>query len=245
MMIYDIHCHLLPGLDDGAFFIDESISMAEIAKAHRSGGIVCTPHKIRSDDYSKQTLLEVFSKTRDTLNKNGINIKLALGQEILLNANYKSTLALLEAGELFTINNSVYPLVEFDPFENINSVYAMIEDIVSRGFIPIIAHPERYEFVAEDYSTLNRLRNLGTLLQLNKGSITGFFGHSAKRISTYMLEKQIVDFVASDAHSPYRRTTNLHETHEIIAEHYSIDYANHLLSENPLRVLNNKKIYNY
>lgn len=245
MLIYDIHCHILPGLDDGAFFIDESLQMAKMAESHRSAGIVCTPHMLPNSKYDRQTLLGVFRQTCAALRNDGIKVKLALGQEIFLNENYKTTLSSLESGELFTINHSVYPLVEFNPLENINNVYAMTEDLISRGFVPIIAHPERYEFAAEDYRTLSRLKNLGALLQINKGSITGFFGRSAKRISDYMLEERMADFIASDAHSPYRRTPPLEETHEIIAEYYSIDYANHLLSENPLRVLKNERVYPY
>lgn len=245
MLIHDIHCHMLPGLDDGAFYMDESLEMARMAASHRTIAIVCTPHMMPSSTYDRETLLSVFRKTCTAIRSNNINIKLALGQEVFLDENYKKTAVFLETGKFFTINHSIYPLVEFDPYRNINSVYEMIAELTSRGFVPIIAHPERYEFAAEDYHTLNRMKSMGALLQINKGSIVGSFGRSAKRIAEYLLEERLADFAASDAHSPYRRTAPLEETHEIISEYYSIDYANFLLSSNPLRVLRNEKIYPY
>lgn len=246
MLIHDIHCHILPGLDDGAFFMDESLQMARMASSHHSGSIVCTPHTIPVGSYDRQTLLDVFHQTCAALRNNQINLNLTLGQEIFLDENnYKETIASLEAGELFTINHSVFPLVEFDPYEDIHSVYRMINELRSRGFVPIIAHPERYAFTAEDYRTLSRLKSMGGLLQINKGSLFNFFGSSAKQISSYLLEERMADFVASDSHSPYRRTPRLREAHELVSERYSIDYADYLFSSNPLRVLNNEKIYPY
>lgn len=245
MLFHDIHCHILPGLDDGAFYMDESLQMARMASSHRSGIIVCTPHRMSDSHYSRQTLLSVFRQTCAAVRSNNINLKLALGQEIFLDDDYRTTLAALESGELFTINHSVYALVEFHPYEKTQSVYTMLNDLISRGITPIVAHPERYEFVAEDYRVLNRLKDMGTLLQINKGSITGFFGRGAKRIAQHLLDGRMADFVASDAHSPYRRTPSLEEVHEIISEQYSIRYANHLLCGNPLRVLKNEKIHPY
>lgn len=245
MLIHDIHCHILPGLDDGAFFIDESLQMARMASSHRSGSIVCTPHALPNSSYSRQTLLDVFKQTYAALRNNRINLKLTLGQEIFLDEDYRKTISSLESGELFTINHSVYPLVEFDPYEDIDSVYRMIDELTSRGFIPVIAHPERYEFTVEDYRALNHMKSMGALLQINKGSLFGYFGPSAKQISMYLLEKRMADFIASDSHSPYRRTPSLREAHELVSEYYSNDYADYLFSSNPLRVLKNEKIYQY
>lgn len=245
MRIHDIHCHILPSLDDGAFHIEESLQMASMAASHRGGILVCTPHRLPNSQYSRQTLLSVFRRTSAAVRSSQMKIKLALGQEIFLDDNYRATLSALEQGELFTINQSSYALVEFHPYESAQNVYTMLDDLLSRGGIPIVAHPERYEFVVEDYHTLHRMKSMGALLQINKGSITGFFGHSAKRASHYLLETRMADFVASDAHSPYRRTTPLEETHENISERYSPGYADHLLSENPLRVLKNEKVYSY
>ena len=82
-------------------------------------------------------------------------------------------------------------------------------------------------------------------MQINKGSLRGMFGLAAQNVANYMLYEQIADFIASDAHSPYLRTPKLREVHAFISEELSIDYADHLLVDNPNKVLNGKTIYPY
>ena len=245
MMLYDIHCHMLPGLDDGAFSMDESVLMAEMAASHHERAVVCTPHWLPDSDYDLRTLLGVLQKTGSVLRERGIRLKLIAGQEVFLDENYRETVGLLESSRLLTINRSVYPLVEFSPYVSEHLVYSSIGYLTARGFIPIIAHPERYRFVIEDPSVLKRMKNLGAFLQMNKGSVSGFFGGSVRRTAEYMLSARLADFAASDAHSPYRRTPPLNELHEWLSVNCSMRYADFLLCENPLRVLKNERIYSY
>ncbi len=244
MHFYDIHCHLLPGLDDGAFMPDESVMMAEMAAENRTLAVVCTPHWMPGV-YTRTELLQTYRSLGQKIRERGIAVKLALGQEILIDEDYRTTAEMLERSELLTLNRSVYPLVEFDPYIREDRALTISAYLTAKGFVPIIAHPERYAFVDEDYRALHRLRDTGALLQINKGSASGFFGRSARRAADYMLRERLADFAASDAHSPYRRTPPLAEFHEYVSEYCSGNYADHILSKNPLRVLRNETIHPY
>lgn len=108
-----------------------------------------------------------------------------------------------------------------------------------------MAHPERYAFVAETPEAADQLKATGAFLQLNKGSLKGAFGRTAFQTAHRLLAERKADFIASDAHSPYVRTPYLGDAHELVSEHYSIDYADFLLRDNPFRVIRNQKIYSY
>ena len=133
-------------------------------------------------------------------------------------------------------------LVEFDFGEHSDTVYSKLGQIISAGYIPIVAHPERYGFVQEDKDAPLRMKKMGCLLQLNKGSVKGGFGRGAYVSSAYMLENQFADIVASDAHGPFVRTPFLADAHEFISERFSSEYADILFKSNPKKVLKNKLI---
>ncbi|MBR4960024.1 MAG: capsular biosynthesis protein [Clostridia bacterium] len=245
MLYYDIHCHILPGLDDGAFSADETFRMAEIAVSHHTGVIVCTPHCLPNHLYNKEDILSVFRMVSAGIAERKLRLKLALGQEIFLDQQFRSTVSALEKGEHFTLNQTPYTLVEFDPYEDTRVVFPALDALRAAGFTPIVAHPERYEFVWEDYGVLYQLKEYGAFLQINKGSIKGAFGYDVQRIADFMLEERLADFVASDAHSPYRRTPPMQDVHEYVSLHYSHAYADYLFSANPLAVLRNQTVHSY
>ncbi len=235
----DLHCHILPGLDDGAFSLDESLMMAEAAYESGTRGIVCTSH---SGPYPKDELLAAFSELQHALRRFSIPIEIYTGQEIYLTEHFPMQIRDIERGYPITINNTAYILVEFDPMSHSRILKDAVDRLTAGGFIPIIAHPERYRAVAEDVFLAQRLKAAGALLQLNKGSLKGAFGPDAMRAALYMLDERMADFIASDAHSPYERTPKLREVHAFVSEQYSIDYADLLLRENPARVVGNIQI---
>lgn len=236
----DLHCHILPGLDDGAFSIDESLMMAEAAFESGTRGIVCTSH---SGPYSRDELFSAFSELQHALRRFGIPIEIYTGQEIYLTEHFSMQIRDIEEGYPVTINNTAYLLVEFDPMAHSRILKDAVDRLSAGGFIPIIAHPERYRAIAEDVFLAQRLKAAGALLQLNKGSLKGAFGYDAMRAATYMLDERMADFIASDAHSPYERTPKLREVHAYVSEQYSIDYADRLLRDNPACVVGNRAIY--
>lgn len=241
----DIHCHILYGVDDGSFSLEETVKMVKIAEQGGTRAIIATPHSNVPDLYQNHWNTE-FDLKLELINKalgeNGIDVKVYRGQEIFCSGRFAE---LLYDGELITLNNSRYPLVECDFYENSRTAYAWLSRLAANGYVPIVAHPERYEFVFEEDDAAMRLKEIGCLLQINKGSLSGAFGREAQQVAHRLLEDGMADFVASDAHSPYMRTPFLANVRDMISEEYSPDYAQLLLNENPMRVLKNKKILTY
>lgn len=237
----DIHCHILYDLDDGAESLDDAIEMARIAYTHGTTHIVATPHTLPEDNGTlwQSDVLECTDLLNTELAGQGIGVKLYTGCEVFGAGDF---LQRLKDGRLFTLNNSIYPLVEFDFYEHPASVLFKLGEIVAQGFIPIVAHPERYAFINEDVEYAKKIKDLGCLIQLNKGSITGNFGSDARLSAQQLLSSGLADFVASDAHSPFVRTPVLSEAYDTVCKLFSEDYANLLFNENPLKVLNNQKI---
>lgn len=241
----DIHCHILFGLDDGSDSLEESVSMAELAKKSGTDVIVATPHTNVPGSYQNHMSREIidrFNLLKRTLEQRKIGVTLLPGQEIFYNGRVND---MLKDGRLITLNNTRYPLVEFDFNAHSFDVFSKLEILIAEGYVPIVAHPERYRFMAESEEAVYRIKNLGCLLQVNKGSIAGSFGKTAHMVSKRLLEERLADFVASDAHSPYMRTTFMADAHELICEQYSEDYADFLFEVNPATALKDKKVYSY
>ncbi len=243
--MYDIHSHIVYGVDDGAQSLEEAVKMAELASMRGTKGLVATPHTNVPGSYGNfwgTEILEKIKMLREALKENYIDVQIFCGQEIFCTSR---TAEYLKAGNIITLNNSKYPLVEFDFYEYSDSVYLKLEKIIAEGYVPIVAHPERYAFVGEDEDAAVRLKNMGCLLQVNKGSLSGKFGENAYFTARKLLEERLVDVIASDAHSPYMRTTNMIHIHEFVSEEYSQDYADILFKYNPRRILQNRDTINY
>lgn len=242
VFMYDLHCHILFGVDDGADSAEESVRMARIACEGGTKGIVATPH-CNISAFDRNGWTSEFTKKivmlNSTLAEFDIPLRIYPGQEIFCGDDVPQ---FLKSGNLITLNGSRYVLVEFDFGEYYDNACQKLEQIVAEGYVPIVAHPERYGFVQENSDAPYRLKNIGCLLQLNKGSIRGGFGRGAYLASNSILQLQLADFVASDAHGPFMRTPFLADAHETVSEIYSADYAELLFKINPRRVLKNQNI---
>ena len=241
--MFDIHCHILPCVDDGSGSLIDSIEMAELAACSGTNGIIATPHcnvpgaleNFWSADFNAKV-----KELNDILLSRKVPITVYPGQEIFAHGDI---IARLKNNELITLNNSRYFLVEFDFSVSEQEMVKCLQTITAEGYVPVIAHPERYLIFGETPETIRRIRSVGALVQVNSGSVKGSFGYYPERTASYFLTNQLADFVASDAHSQYLRTPDLFQVHEIICENYSYEYADLLLESNPQRVINNKEIW--
>lgn len=243
--MYDIHCHIMPDVDDGSSSADDSLEMLKNAARGGTLGIICTPHcnvPDLYDNYFSLQFKEKIAELKALAEKHEIKVEIYPGQEVFLAGPVPR---LLDEGKLTTLNGSDYMLCEFEPGEPGERLCAKLEFMQSRGYIPIVAHPERYAFAINDESAARRMKDTGALLQIDKDSILGRFGGRIADTAHRMLEERIADFIGSDAHSPYFRTPDLSEVHEAVSELYSFGYANHLLCDNPKKVIDNKRIYSY
>lgn len=241
----DIHCHILPGLDDGAGNMSDAVEMAELAASSGIKSIIATPHTNIPGGYHNYWSLSMqddIKVLQTEINKNNIPLTIYCGQEVFLASGF---MELLHQGKLITLNRSRYMLVEFDVYENADVAYRKLQQLISEGYVPIVAHPERYGFVNEQTDAVYRMKDLGALLQVNRGSLKGRFGIKEKETATKIVETFQADFIASDGHSQYSRTPYLAGVHEFVSETYSSDYGDLLLKVNPQRVLNNETIYSF
>ena len=233
----DLHCHILPGVDDGSASMEESCMMARLAVDSGVTAMAVTPHSNipgQIGNYVSGYLYHQFRELSQCIRELGIPLELHSGAEVFVTPEVPQ---LIREKKLLTLAESSYLLVEFAFDEEPSFAAKMLRAIQKERVIPVVAHPERYYFVQEDPSVLHDWNREGVVLQLNKGSLLGAFGRTARRIAHWCLEEGCVHVIGSDAHSPYRRTPRLSEAWDVVAEFTTPEIADFLLEENPARIL--------
>lgn len=237
----DIHSHILPYVDDGARDLDISIEMLWQAKEANTSAIVLTPHSnlYEYDKNLKQELQQVFDAFKNKVQNEQIDIKLYLGGEVFCDENVTS---LAYKRLLPTINNSRFMLIEFDFYASSQYICDTIKSLGAMGYVPIVAHPERYECVKRQHRIGLDFMNSGALLQVNKGSLIGDFGERERDCAFELINHRLAQFVASDAHTPYGRNPDMEYTYDIVQDDFGDKMAHKLFKSNPLAVINNDKL---
>ena len=239
----DIHTHILPGLDDGSQTLSDSLEMAELALESGVDTIIATPHSNqlgRFENFDLVHLKHVFSQLQQALQEVGIPLTLHLGMEIFASEDLCQK---IQAGALLSLNRSRYYLVEFAFDEAPEFIGDILDGMLSVGAIPVIAHPERYFCVQDTPELLYEFREMGAVLQINKGSVFGRFGEEAERTTRFLLENRLAGCVASDAHGADYRTTDMRPVRQFLEERYGEAYAQLLLKVNPRRILEDRQIF--
>lgn len=241
----DIHSHILPGVDDGSQSLDESLELLEIAADSGVHTIVATPHcniPDEFDNYAGPELEERFQRLNRAKKDLGIPIRICRGMEIFATEDLP---ALLRDKRVWTINHTRYFLMEFAFSEDVDFCRDVLRRCRELGYMPIIAHPERYFFVQDDPELAFEWCTAGFGLQLNKGSILGRFGPAPYHCASLLLDHNLAACVASDAHNPGQRSTYMGEINEVLFRDYGEDYRLLLLEENPSRILEGKNLLGY
>lgn len=237
----DIHCHILPQTDDGAQSMADAVEMARAASVSGVTAIAATPHLLGDVDSTR--LIPVIrrrtSRLREVLAHEKIPIRIFDGAELLC---CDKTPFLAEERLLPTLGMGRFVLCEFYFDESLRRIARLLESISRAGYKPVIAHPERYDAFKRDPGAAGYFFGAGAALQLNRGSILGRFGDDVRATAHYMLSHGLCHAVASDAHSPRRRTTYMADVYDDIASHYGSRVANALLCENPSRILSGKPL---
>lgn len=229
----DIHAHILPGLDDGAVSLSEAVEMARMAAASGIHHMAATSHG-NFYGYTLEEYGKSFDNLRKALKEEEIPLKLYPGMEIFLD---ETAFILLEKGELLSINETDYLLVEFAFDEDPGKVVNRIHRLQRRGNRVILAHPERYIFVQKDPELAYFLAEEGCLLQVNGGSILGDFGKNCNRLSRRFLEDGIAGLIASDSHDPQYRVPSATGICDCLEKYFPPEAVKLWMSENPSRIL--------
>ena len=236
MEITDIHTHILFGIDDGAADIDTSVTLLEKAYNDGTRRIFFTPHSINGGfafNTANNNLELLFEKIKGRFP----GLSLHGGCEMFYS---ETAVENLVAGKLPTLADSKYVLVEFYPAVFYNDLKNAIQKLTTSGFIPVIAHAERYACLRKEDASL--LCELGAYIQLNARSVLGKSGREPKRFCKKLLKEGTVHFIASDSHDTLRRTPELSKCFEYISKKFSEKYAEQIFNKNPMHIINNTYI---
>ncbi len=234
--IIDIHNHVLYGVDDGASTIEESVDLVLALEKLGVKGIVLTTHYIVNSKFDKTVLEreERLEKLKDKVK----DIDFYLGNEVYI---FDDILKYQKEKKLTTINNTRYMLVELPMHYISQDIFFSLSKLIKNGIVPIIAHPERYEFIKEDRSLIDEFINYGCLFQCNVGSIVNMYGNRAKTIFKYMLKNGYVSFLGSDIHS-LRQVALINKGYDKIKKMVGEKEFRRLTYDNPLKVIQNEEI---
>lgn len=239
----DIHCHILPGVDDGSQSPEETKAMLEKAWDEGIQIMVATPHyhkqrgKNDIDLIKKQLLL-----TRKLAKEVHPKMQICLGMEIYYGEDVPE---LLKTGKAVSIRKSRYILVEFSPGDDFQYILNAVRKLQMSGHTVIIAHIERYNCLREDISNVEYLREMGAYLQVNAGSITGSYGRSIKKFLREVLKAHLVQLVGTDAHGPEKRSPKMQEAYKEVVKRCGEEYADQIFGQNAKKVLRNEEIDEY
>lgn len=234
--ITDIHSHILHGLDDGAQSFVQSKHMLDIAWEQGIRRIVATPHFMpEHKNPSKDKILEKLAQLQIYADGQGYDIKLFPGNEIYYHEEIPE---LLEAGEVLTLAGSEYVLVEFSPMDDFRYIRNSLAAIQAVGFIPIIAHAERYESLFD--KTLQRvaeLKDMGVFIQINMSSAEGKMGKKIQKTVLSMMKNRYVDLLGTDAHSDRSRAPYALVCQKFLCRKLPADYIEALFYKNAEMIL--------
>ncbi len=236
----DIHSHIIPNIDDGSNRIEESYEM--LKKANNAGftEIITTSHYIEgtyiTNSNAKNAILE---KLNQFAKENSINMQLHNGSEIYITLNMVN---LLEQKEASTLANSKYVLFELPMNNNVIYLDECIFELKSKGYIPIIAHPERYRIVQQDFKIVTEWINKGAYMQCNYMSIIGNYGNMAKKTVKNLLKNNLVHLLGSDAHN-IEGYSHIKKCVKKIQKYIGKDRFEQISTINPLHIIKNEDIW--
>ena len=224
----DIHSHLLYGVDDGARSREEAIQMLKEAKEQNIETMILTPH------YRKG----MFKHLNEIIQENFIDLKVVakeIGIDIYLGTEFhvnSSIVEYLRRGRCRTLADTEYVLAEYGYDTEFTYIKSTTQELLLNGYIPIIAHAERYGCLREEMERVELLRDMGAMIQVNADTILGLEGFFAKNTVKKLLKKKLVDFVASDCHGSDTRVNHLGKCRDYLYKKYDSDYVDKILEIN-------------
>jgi protein-tyrosine phosphatase len=193
----DMHSHILPGIDDGAKNIGDSILLAKRFKALGYNKLIATPH-IMADYFrnTPTTINKALDTLRAGLQENSIDLEVDAAGEYYLDETFENK---IDKKEVLTFGGK-YLLFELSFINAPHNLFNVISKIQDAGYQPVLAHPERYPYYQNSLESYQQIRDLGCMLQLNTIALTGYYGKGAKQTAEELVDNYCVDFLGSDMH---------------------------------------------
>lgn len=226
--MYDIHHHLLYGLDDGPQTLEQSLAQAEMAIADGITHVVCTPHSSDRYTYKPEENAQRLAELRSRLNG-----RLHLGMGCDFHLSYENIEDALNNPTKYSINGGQYLLIEFPDYGIPQRISESMYELRLAGMTLIITHPERNPSLRDKTEKLADWLRSGHLIQITAGALTGRFGRGAEKVAKEMLAKRWVHFLATDAHNVESRPPKMREAYDIVAKLHGEEYARLLCYLNP------------
>jgi protein-tyrosine phosphatase len=240
-VMFDLHNHCLPGVDDGSRDWDESLAMARIAVADGIEGVVCTPHWVRgSYDNNRDSTLAIVAVFKEKLKEYEIPLKVYPGAEIRLEYDL---LPEIESGRILTLNDTGrVVLIELPPEIVPRNLENMLWNLQVQNLTPIISHPERNPALQRDPMRLYRLTEMGILTQVTAASLLGSFGETVRKFTISLLEHRMAHIIATDAHGLGVRSPRLSAAYEKAAKIVGEETASQMVREIPWQVIQGEPV---
>ncbi|MBC7913890.1 MAG: capsular biosynthesis protein [Pyrinomonadaceae bacterium] len=193
----DLHSHLIPGIDDGAQNLDESIVLIKRMMGFGFSKLITTPH-IMADYYrnTSSSILKGLEIVQEEVKRLNLKVEIAAAAEYYLDETFENKLA---KGDILPLGKN-HLLFELSYINYPQNLFEVIEKIKDKGYIPLLAHPERYPYMTGSIENYQRLREAGCYLQLNTLSLVGHYGKPTQKIAEEMVDNYLVDFLGSDLH---------------------------------------------
>lgn len=238
----DLHCHVLPGVDDGPGSLAEAVAMCRMAADDGCEALVATPHQRRGEWWNsdREHLAALAEELQEAV---GPGFQILLGGEIHVDGELLSEVEKLpEGGGILPLAGSRYLLVEFgwrgSPDESVH----LVHELGVAGWRPVIAHPELIPWLAPDLELVALLVARGALTQVTAMSLTGDFGRRPHNDAVALVEAGLVHFVASDSHGVRRRPPGLRRAYRTIASRWGEEAARRLTTDNPRAVVEDRPL---
>lgn len=233
----DIHCHILPNLDDGSKNMEQTLNMLKIACEEGITDIICTPHHHLGRvvaDYDES--IKRIEQVREQLKCEewSSDISIYLGTELCY---FVDAVDELMDGRIHTMNNTNYVLIEFDPNVEYKRIMTAVCELRMSGYKPIIAHIERYHNMVMEIDECEELIDSGAEIQVNAASILGELGGTVKKFVKKLMKYEMVSYVATDAHSDGHRAPRLKDAYRYVAKKFGEEYATKIFYDNAKRII--------
>jgi protein-tyrosine phosphatase len=233
----DIHCHLLPGVDDGAKSWEVSEEMCRIAAEDGIQHIVCTPHANDEYNYDRAQHEQRVKELRERV---GGRIQLSLGCDF--HFSFDNIQEAMNAPEKFCISGTDFLLVEFSDFAISPALNDALLRFISMGITPVITHPERNMVIQRKPEYALQLAEQGCVIQVTANSLTGHWGSTVKKMSLWLLEREAVHVIASDAHDTKHRPPILSRARDVLKEMVGVQVATALVHDNPRAIISGRPL---
>ena len=236
----DIHCHIIPHVDDGAVSSSQALNMISIAYEHGIRTMIATPHyEVGKYENNQDEIRKNFNKLKDLVYRKYPEFKLYLGNEIYYSYGVVDG---LEEGSINKLADSRYVLVEFSPNDKYKYISKSLYELINNGYSPVLAHTERYLEVMGNIDNVKRLVDAGVYIQINAHTIAGKYGRGIRKKVIKLIKNDLVHFIGTDTHSDGHRSPDLDECIKYLEKKMGKEVIENLLINNPNKIITNEYV---